>query len=725
AGYRTARRTLELGEARGYEPETSQTRFRFSALACWFEPIENIVHTAQQARQGLIAGGDLSDAGYTYHPTVFYLLDCAPSLDVWVAEVEAGLAFVRRTGAEQTGQWLDGYRWLAGVLRGESSAAAGEVAPDRYVGNPLALFDVHIARAIAAAIFGDPVGLARHAAAAMPLLPVAAGLYPIALARLLRGLALAGEVRASHDHDDALLAELDEMTGWLAARAADAPDNFLHLLRLLEAERAWALGDFRAAALGFDAALREAASRQRPWHRALITERAARFFLARSLDHAGYALLAQAREHYLAWGGTAKVDQLDWAYPALRPPPAATVGLDEPTDRPRGRAGVSTGTLDLLGILSASQALSAQTSIERLHTRVVEVLGAMTGATGVHLLLYSEELQGWLRPTPAGGAAPVSGTGHEHELPTSVLRYVQRTGKPLVVADASGDDRFARDPYFIDLDCCSLLAVPILSRGSPRAVLLLENRLLRGAFTTDRLDAVTLIAGQLAVTLDNAQLYAQLTTSRARIVTAADHARQRIERDLHDGAQQRLLSLALRLRLAQTALPPESGELSAQLDSLVNEATSALDELRELARGIHPVVLVEGGLPDALETLALRSAVPVELNVAVEERLPEQVEIAAYYAVSEALTNAAKHAEASVVQVQVDTVERDGADLLRVEVRDDGRGGAVAQGTGLLGLKDRVEALGGRILLHSPPGSGTTLRLELPLTAPNGGATFP
>jgi signal transduction histidine kinase len=105
--------------------------------------------------------------------------------------------------------------------------------------------------------------------------------------------------------------------------------------------------------------------------------------------------------------------------------------------------------------------------------------------------------------------------------------------------------------------------------------------------------------------------------------------------------------------------------------------------------------------------------------------LPEQVEIAAYYAVSEALTNAAKHAEASVVQVQVDTVERDGADLLRVEVRDDGRGGAVAQGTGLLGLKDRVEALGGRILLHSPPGSGTTLRLELPLTAPNGGATFP
>jgi hypothetical protein len=160
------------------------------------------------------------------------------------------------------------------------------------------------------------------------------------------------------------------------------------------AERAWALGDFRAAALGFDTALREATGRPRLWHRALNTERVALFFLARRLDHVGFELLAQAREHYLAWGARAKVDQLDWAFPALRPLPDTTVGVDEPTDGSRGRAGVSTGTLDLLGILSASQALSAQTSTDRLHTRVVEVLGAMTGATGVHLLLWSEDASG-------------------------------------------------------------------------------------------------------------------------------------------------------------------------------------------------------------------------------------------------------------------------------------------------------------------------------------------
>jgi signal transduction histidine kinase len=362
---------------------------------------------------------------------------------------------------------------------------------------------------------------------------------------------------------------------------------------------------------------------------------------------------------------------------------------------------------------------------------VVEVLGAMTGATGLHLLLWSEDRQAWLRPSPDGGTTPISGTGHELEVPMSVLRYVQRSGEPLVVADAGGDDRFARDPYFTDLDCCSLLAVPILSRGSLRAVLLLENRLLRGALTTERLDAVTLIAGQLAVSLDNAQLYAELTASRARIVAAADQARRRIERDLHDGAQQRLVSLALRLRAAQAALPPQSDELAGQLDSLVGEATSTLDELRELTRGIHPMLLVEAGLAPALDALARRSAIPVELTVAVEARLPEQVEIAAYYAVSEALANTAKHAAASLVQIQVDTIQVDtiqgeGTDTLRVQVRDDGRGGAaLAGGTGLLGLKDRVEALGGRIFLDSPPESGTTLRLELPLTAANSGAAFP
>ncbi len=165
---------------------------------------------------------------------------------------------------------------------------------------------------------------------------------------------------------------------------------------------------------------------------------------------------------------------------------------------------------DLLGIVSASQALSSETSIDRLHARMVEVLSAMTGATGVQLLLWDEDRHGWLLPVPDadGGTVPVSRTGQDRAVPTSVLRFLQRTREPLVVADAVRDDRFARDPYFTDAGCCSLLAVPILSRSTLRAALLLENRRLAGAFMTGRLDAVNLIAGQLAVSLDNAQLYA-------------------------------------------------------------------------------------------------------------------------------------------------------------------------------------------------------------------------
>jgi signal transduction histidine kinase len=719
AAHRALPRILALGEARGYEPGTSQARSLFAMLGCWFEPIENSVRAGQRARGGLIAGGDLANAGYTYHRTVPGLLDCAPALDDYVAEVEAGLAFVRRIGNEQAGQWLESYQWLAGVLRGGSAVAAEAVPVHMYAGNPLALFHAHLTRAIVAAIFGDQAVLARHTAEAMPLLPAVLGVYSSAVAHALRGMALAAHARSSDpDERGPLLSELDGVIRWLAARAADAPDNFLHLLRWLEAERAWTVGDFRAAVVAFDASRRETPGRRRPWHRALIAERAARFYLAHGLEHAGHDLLANARQEYLAWGATAKVHQLDWAYPALRPSADTSSGQqlgDQSDDLPDGRSTVTTGTLDMLGVLSASQALSSETSIDRLRARVARVLSAMTGATGIHVLLWSDDRHDWLLPE-SGGAVPVSGTVHEQALPMSVLRYTQRTREPLVVVDATDDDRFARDPYFADVDRSSLLALPILGRGTLRAVLLLENRLIRGAFSTDRLDAVKLIAAQLAVSLDNAQLYDELIASRTRIVATADETRRKIERDLHDGAQQRLVSVALRLQAVQAA-PLEAGELQTSLGDLAAEVTSALDELRELARGIHPAILAEGGLRPALKGLARRSAVPVELDVRVDRRLPEPIEIAAYYLVAEALTNVAKHAHASVVHVEAATAHGAG-DLLRVSVRDDGRGGAdLAGGSGLVGLKDRMEALGGRLSVQSAPGAGTTVAAELPLGA--------
>jgi signal transduction histidine kinase len=220
----------------------------------------------------------------------------------------------------------------------------------------------------------------------------------------------------------------------------------------------------------------------------------------------------------------------------------------------------------------------------------------------------------------------------------------------------------------------------------------------------------------VATAIANAEARAALAASRARIVAAADTARRRIERDLHDGAQQRLVSLALQLRAAQAAMPPGAGKLTDQLDGVASGLTEVLDELREIARGIHPAALADGGLQPALKTLARRSAVPVRLDVGVERRLPESIELAAYYVVSEALTNTAKHAHATVADVRL----ADGEDVLRLWVRDDGRGGAdPAGGTGLVGVKDRVEALGGNISVHSPPGAGTTVEIAFPLTDPS------
>jgi signal transduction histidine kinase len=195
-------------------------------------------------------------------------------------------------------------------------------------------------------------------------------------------------------------------------------------------------------------------------------------------------------------------------------------------------------------------------------------------------------------------------------------------------------------------------------------------------------------------------------------VATADATRRRIERNLHDGAQQRLVSLALDLRAAEATSPPGAGEHMQQLDEVAAGLDDVLQELREIAHGLHPAILAESGLAPALKTLARRSAVPVDLDIQVEGRLPEPVETAAYYTVCEALTNAAKHARATAAQI--DVAESHG--VLHLRVRDDGAGGAdFSHGSGLVGLKDRAEALGGHLDLHSPPGAGTTVDIELPL----------
>jgi PAS domain S-box-containing protein len=204
----------------------------------------------------------------------------------------------------------------------------------------------------------------------------------------------------------------------------------------------------------------------------------------------------------------------------------------------------------------------------------------------------------------------------------------------------------------------------------------------------------------------------ELRASRARIVAAADAERRRLERNLHDGAQQRLVTTALLLRLGVGAVESDPAGTRRTLEQGCDELGLALAELRELARGLHPAILTDGGLGMALQSLASRAPIPVTVSEVPERRLPEPVEAAAYYVVAEALTNVAKYAQAS--SAQVDLVLQDGHVV--VEVTDDGIGGAdTAKGSGLRGLEDRVEALGGRLEVHSATGDGTVLRAELPI----------
>jgi signal transduction histidine kinase len=257
------------------------------------------------------------------------------------------------------------------------------------------------------------------------------------------------------------------------------------------------------------------------------------------------------------------------------------------------------------------------------------------------------------------------------------------------------------------------VAAPIVVSGRPWGVIVAAWRhaeMARGDTELRMAQFTELVATAVA----NAESRAQLAASRTRIVNTADETRRRIERDLHDGTQQRLVSLGLTLRAAEADLP-EGDPLRARLSEIVDGLLAAVGELRELSRGVHPAIVSRGGLTPALRSLARRSAVPVELDVGDVGRLPQPVEVAAYYVVAEALTNVAKHADASMVRIAVDL---DGSSI-RLTICDDGVGGAdSSRGSGLIGLQDRVEALGGSLEVRSAPGAGTAVTADIPLATP-------
>jgi signal transduction histidine kinase len=276
--------------------------------------------------------------------------------------------------------------------------------------------------------------------------------------------------------------------------------------------------------------------------------------------------------------------------------------------------------------------------------------------------------------------------------------YADAGGRPVAAPDG--------DPH---------RAVTVIARGGTPVAAIVHDPSL-----TDEPELLGGVAAAAGIALENARLQADLRArveevrgSRARILEAGQRERQRLERNLHDGAQQRLVALSLELGLLERDLAEGAGP-GARLDRARREIAASLAELREIARGIHPAVVTGHGLAVALEQAAALAPLPVQLRVDIEGRLPEAVEVAAYYLVCESLANVGKHAQASSAAISVDR----GADGVVVEVSDDGVGGADTEGgSGLRGLADRVEALGGTLRVWSPAGGGTRVRAEIPCAA--------
>lgn len=526
---RLARTVLEIGAAREGHRETARAWFVYLNYAShWLHPIESSLAPASRTIGELERVGDLEFTAFTRLAVQAARLDTGARLADLETEVEAALSQARRAGNRHGEQGQLVYRQLIRALRGRTAAPGafddtefGEhefesavegvasrsqrlgpsrlrafmvrLIPISYLfqwaswgfpgnpwGNPAALCYFHIYRALAACLFDDTDALVQHAETAVALTHFVYATYPTAHINLLHSLALIQRLRnAPASLQGPLLVRLALNRQWLAARAAEAPMNFGHLQDLIEAERLDALGQPWAALQAIEQAMLRARAHQRPWHEALISERAGLLHMRNGLEHSGRLLLRRACRLYLAWGATGKVAAMQNAWPfitATRTGDATAEGMKDDPDQAT--------------LLRAAEVLATETSCSELMTRVMRLIAQSTGATDVRFLALDEEDRWYLESGLRGSAPleprPLPQAEAEGLVAMSLLRLGLATQGPVISEDAVLDTRFAAEPAYARLPLCALLGLPVMVQGRVTAFLILENRRLRAAFGTDQ-----------------------------------------------------------------------------------------------------------------------------------------------------------------------------------------------------------------------------------------------